>query len=458
MKITSIKNSCLLINFGENQKVSDLLKNGKVSIGINSKFTDHNFDLFDAMRKKIIIKKKYILDYSSINALMDVYAQYIEQLTRWNISDSNFPDPRHLYDDFINSLNYWYNFLKYFDINKIYIYEDPHRSYDLLIYVLAKQLKIKIYIFSELNTGYRTFIKQNIEDNLLSVKDNFPFSNKAISNKLKYNHFKSQFISKNIFEKIYDFIEKIPKIFKYHDSYIYSDNEAFIKINPFRFILWKTKRYIKTLIYKFYHKIYARTVSLFDGDILFYLHYEPERTSNPLSGEARNQIYCIKLLRKSFPEKKIYIKEHPSQLNLKNTHLNRQYRDKKFLDELLTISDGIVEKISNNSQFIVATLNGTVGLEYSLKGYNVVCFGHAWYSFLQNVYSVKSSKDLKDIRFNKHNPQEINKELEDTLFSKSAKGSVSNKLEKSGKNEDYTSDDNELLNYIEWYFSNSKNL
>ena len=58
MKITSIKNSCLLINFGENQKVSDLLKNGKVSIGINSKFTDHNFDLFDAMRKKIIFKKK----------------------------------------------------------------------------------------------------------------------------------------------------------------------------------------------------------------------------------------------------------------------------------------------------------------------------------------------------------------------------------------------------------------
>lgn len=458
MKITSIKNSCLLINFGENKKVSDLLKNGKVSIGINSKFTDYNFDLFDAMRKKIIIKKKYILDYSTINSLMDVYAQYIEQLTRWNISDNNFPDPRYLYDDFINSLNYWYNFLKYFDIKKIYIYEDPHRSYDLLIYALAKQLEIKIYIFSELNTGYRTFIKENIEDNLLSVKDNFPFSDKTISNKLKYNHFKSQFISKNIFERIYDFIVRIPKVFKYHDSHIYSDNEAFIKINPLRFILWKIKRYIKTLIYKFYHKIYASSASVFDGDIVFYLHYEPERTSNPLSGEARNQIYCIKMLRKSFPEKKIYIKEHPSQLNLKNTHLNRQYRDKKFLDELLTISDGIVKKISNNSKFIVATLNGTVGLEYSLKGYNVICFGHAWYSFLQNVYSVKSGKDLKDIKFNKHNPQEINKELEDTLFSKSAKGSVSNKLEKSGKNEDYASDDIELLNYIKWYFSISKNL
>ena len=458
MKITDIKNSCLLINFGENKKVSDLLKNGKLSIGINSKFTDHNFELLEAMRKKIKIEKTHILDFNTINALMSVYAQYIEQLTRWNISDNNFPDPRYLYDDFVNSLNYWYNFLKYFDINKIYIYEDPHRSYDFLIYALAKQLKIKIYIFSDLNTGYRTFIKKNIEDNLLSVKDNFPFSNRSISNELKYDHFDSQFISKNTFERIYDLIKRIPKIFKYHDSLIYSDRQAFIKINPWRFILWKIKRYIKTLIYKFYHQIYARSFSVLNGDIIFYLHYEPERTSNPLSGEARNQIYCIKLLKKTFPEKKIYIKEHPSQLNLRNTHLNRQYRDKKFLDEVLSISDGIIKKISNNKEFIVATLNGTVGLEYSLKGYNIICFGNAWYSYLQNVHSVKSSRDLINISFNKNNPQEINKELEDTLFSKSAKGSVSNKLERIGEFEENTNGDTELLNYIKWYFSNSKNL
>ena len=89
---------------------------------------------------------------------------------------------------------------------------------------------------------------------------------------------------------------------------------------------------------------------------------------------------------------------------------------------------------------------------------HVICFGNAWYSFLQNVYSVKSSKDLINIRFNKNNPQEINKELEDTLFSKSAKGSVSNKLERMGECEEHTGDDTELLNYIKWYFSISKNL
>ena len=447
------KNSCLLINFSKNKKVSDLLKDGKSSVGINSQFTDINFNLLDAMRKVVAIEHKHILDYNTIEALKSYYGEYIEQLTRWNISDNNFPDPRYLYDDFINSLNYWYNFLKYFDIKEIYIYEDPHRAYDLLVYALAKYLKINIFIFSDLNTGYRTFIKQNIYDNLLNVKGNFPFANREMSNELKYNHFKSQFIHKNFFEKIYDLIKKLPKVFKYHDTYIYSNREAFIKINPLKFVMWKIKRYIKTIIYKLYYNKYAKSFSVSNEDIVFYLHYEPERTSNPVSGEGRNQLYCIKMLRKSFPQKKIYVKEHPTQLHLKNTHQNRQYRDKKFIDQLLLISDGIISKISNDSKFIVATLNGTAGLEYSLKGHNVICFGNPWYSFLKNVYSVKSSIDLKSIKFNQNNPYEINRELNDILYTKSVKGSISNKFEKMSKNEEYDHNDTELLNYIKWYFS-----
>ena len=42
--------------------------------------------------------------------------------SRYTISNVNFPDPLNLYDDFLNSLNYWYSFLKYFDINKVFMY------------------------------------------------------------------------------------------------------------------------------------------------------------------------------------------------------------------------------------------------------------------------------------------------------------------------------------------------
>ena len=318
---------------------------------------------------------------------------------------------------------------------------------------MAKQLNIKVFIFSELNTGYRTFIKQSINDTLINVKGEFLLSNKVETNELKYNHFTSQFEVKNFFQTLFSIINKFPKILEYDDSYIYYKAKAFTKIRTFNYILWTFKSYIKTIIYKHYHKKFSKSLAISDQDIVFFLHYQPERTSNPLAGSARNQLYCIKILKQTFPEKKIYVKEHPSHLNLKNPHKNRQLRDKRFLDKILMISDGIVDKITSNSKFIVATLNGTVGLEYSLKGNNVICFGNAWYSFLQNVHNVKSSQDLTNISFKHHSPDEIKKKLDDTLYSKSAKGSISNKHEKIGINKKDKFDDTELLNYVKWYFN-----
>jgi len=453
MKKNKYKNSCLFIYFGENKKIVDLLKIGKFSIGISSQFTDLNFNLFKAGRKEVEIDFNYIVDFNFINSMNYIYAEYIEQLTRWNISDNNFSDPIYFYEDFINSINYWYNFLKFFDIDTIYIYEDPHRAYDLLIYALAKQLNIKVFIFSELNTGYRTFIKQNITDTLLDVKGEFLLANKAVTNELKYNHFISQFEAKNFFQILFSIIKKVPKILNYHDTYIYSKSKLFIKISTFSYMLWKINRYIKTLIYKYHYKKYSKSILVSDQDIVFFLHYQPERTSNPLAGSARDQLYCIKMLKKTFPEKKIYVKEHPSHLNLKNPHQNRQFRDKKFLYKVFSISDGLVDKITNNSKFIVATLNGTAGLEYSLKGHNVICFGNPWYKFLQNVYHVKSSEDLINITFKDHSPHEIEKKLNHMLYHKSAKGSVSNKHEKIDTNKKDNFDDTELLNYVKWYFN-----
>lgn len=461
MKITNYNNTCLLINFGQKKDLSNLLKNGNYSIGINTQFADVNYNFLEAAQKKIKIDSHFVLDLNAVNSSLNIYGEYIEQLTRWNISDSNFSDPRHLYDDFLNSLNYWYNFLKYFDIKKIYFVDEPHRAYDLLIYKLAKYLKIKTFIFSELNTGYRWFIKKNINDTLLEVEGDFPYVDQTVSIDLFYNHIHTQFRKTDYLSELYFILKLLLKVFKIKDilkqfrefdSYIYSNRKAFIKISAYRYWIWKIKAIIKTAIYKYHLKKCIKSVSISDKDIIFFLHYEPERTSNPLSGNARNQLYCIKMLRKSFPEKKIYIKEHPSQLNLKSKHGNRQYRDKKFLDDIASISDGLIDKIPNDSNFIVATLNGTAGVEYSIKGHNVICFGKAWYSFLKNVHFVKSCEDLININFNiKNNPKDIKEKLQQMLYSKSTKGNI--KLQKDGRSDDNIIDDSELLSYVRWYFN-----
>ena len=138
MKDAGYKNTHLFLYFGNNQNVVNLIKGDQYSVGIGSQYTDINFDLHSALRCEINIEGNHVLDFNSVDSVKYIYAEYIEQLTRWNISNVNFPDPLNLYDDFLNSLNYWYSFLKYFDINKVFIYEDPHRAFDLLIYTLAK--------------------------------------------------------------------------------------------------------------------------------------------------------------------------------------------------------------------------------------------------------------------------------------------------------------------------------
>ena len=52
MKITNYNNTCLLINFGQKKDLSNLLKNGNYSIGINTQFADVNYNFLEAAQKK----------------------------------------------------------------------------------------------------------------------------------------------------------------------------------------------------------------------------------------------------------------------------------------------------------------------------------------------------------------------------------------------------------------------
>ena len=122
------KNTYLFMYFGKNQDVLNLIKGNNYSIGIGSQHTNVDFDLYVAARKEINIENDYVLGFNAVDSIQYIYAEYIEQLTRWNISNVNFPDPLDLYEEFLNSLNYWYNFLRYFDINKKSSYRKHYSS------------------------------------------------------------------------------------------------------------------------------------------------------------------------------------------------------------------------------------------------------------------------------------------------------------------------------------------
>jgi len=54
----------------------------------------------------------------------------------------------------------------------------------------------------------------------------------------------------------------------------------------------------------------------------------------------------------------------------------------------------IVNSLSEDYDGVIATLCGTIGLEYALRGNKVIVFGNAWYSFLPNVHNFISEEAL----------------------------------------------------------------
>ena len=97
----NFNNTNLFLHFSNNSSIVNLLKNKNFSIGINSKYANINYDLYVAGREEIDIGRISVLEFEAIKNIQYIYAEYIEQLTRWNISNNCFPDPRHLFETFL---------------------------------------------------------------------------------------------------------------------------------------------------------------------------------------------------------------------------------------------------------------------------------------------------------------------------------------------------------------------
>ena len=152
---------------------------------------------------------------------------------------------------------------------------------------------------------------------------------------------------------------------------------------------------IMKLIYKIFFEIFSvNNIEIKNNDIIFYSHYFPERTSIPLSDPfGYNILDCISFLKET--GNRVIYKEHPVSLALMNTHRNICYHNFDYMSKLINARVPLVKDVRKN-RHIVATLNGTVGLELAMQGFKVICFGNPWYGFLPNVYIYKDIISMKD--------------------------------------------------------------
>ncbi|WP_156145130.1 hypothetical protein [Vibrio sinaloensis] len=133
--------------------------------------------------------------------------------------------------------------------------------------------------------------------------------------------------------------------------------------------------------------------NLKDDYIVFFVHFQPERTTLPEGYDFTQQILAIKTLRKNTPQHiKIYVKEHPS------TYTNQCHwkeRDIQFYEEIVNIDGVNLVDIDSDQyklidgSFAVSSITGTVLFESVVRGVPSIAFGLGPYlkSKMHHVYS-----------------------------------------------------------------------
>ena len=177
--------------------------------------------------------------------------------------------------------------------------------------------------------------------------------------------------------------------------------------NEFQHILKRPRpRQIRELqhkynLYKSYKRHCSNNYQSSKKNIVFFLHYQPERTSLPEGGIYAQQWLIARALSLALPDNWIlYVKEHPSIFT--NTKFDYKYRDENFYSEisklhnveLVPLQTDTFDLIDNSMG--IATITGTVGVQSLLRGKSVLAFGCASYAGCPGVYKIESINDLEE--------------------------------------------------------------
>ena len=143
---------------------------------------------------------------------------------------------------------------------------------------------------------------------------------------------------------------------------------------------------------------------------LFFLHFEPEKTTLPNGDLLGDQLYLVQHAAAQMPRgTKLYVKEHPSQLlSAMNGHVGRPsnfYSDLASIPRVQIVPPQRDLSALIRSAEVILTVTGTVAVEGLFWGKTVVYFGHPWY---QNLIGTNSFENFASggTTFSTHSNQE----------------------------------------------------
>lgn len=256
-------------------------------------------------------------------------------------------------------------------IDLVYFRNTPHHSIEWLLAKSADALDIPVYVTERHVLPWMYSISKGYQLNREKVTLDNLTSDEVDRIKIQIDRF--------IKENRSEYTKALPSYEKNRMG-----KGAFKYYNPFKQFLKQFKRphkFINQLVVYNQLRKHIEKVSLNSKYVVFFLHYQPERTTLPEGYGFHDQLYAIQLLRMALDERiTLLIKEHPSMFTNQCEPKARNAKFYKWISKLPNVKmvslDEDTFALIDNSLF-VSTITGTVGLQAYIRKKPVVYFGRS---------------------------------------------------------------------------------
>ncbi|WP_421976512.1 hypothetical protein [Roseivirga seohaensis] len=287
------------------------------------------------------------------------------------------------------------------DVKYVINHETPHEIVSYIFNRVAEKLGLESYSVRNGALPWKGFVQKG-------VFDGYPLK-LPLGNSLSQLDEKKDWlnIEKYLSNRRQDYDKGIPEYEKKRlDTY---KGQIWSWTQEIKMLLRGKKKYVVKaysmyLKYKMVKKYRSFETNVFVDDkdfIVFFLHYQPERTTLPEGGVFNQQILALKTLRMMLPAHiAIYVKEHPStfrfSLSLKARSIEFYSAitgmDNTFLIPLSTDTYTLIDK-----SIFVSTITGTSILEAVVRGTPSIYFGNIRFKEIPGSFHIQELIESTDL-------------------------------------------------------------
>lgn len=339
-------------------------------------------------------------------------------------------------------LSYWIGYLRNQpNIKKVIFHSTPHFPADIVLFYVARFLNRDTVIICRtaiddsivLARDFRVCNSRLIHVSNAEVKggkDNFIQASKRESFALKYSKrvmgvYKSDSDSNSsVAGKIQILKRKVRSIIIIMIIVWLSNKWYCFRMNRKDMFVFRVKRAIQRSKSAQWLSRNAVTPDFSENYVYFPLHFRPERSTMPEANEFFDQVSCLTLISAVIPDDwKIYVKEHPRQVNdITNPDLRRinfpetlLYRRIAKVPKTVFVSISVSPvKLIENCRLTASCTGSTVweGLNQGKPG---ITFGCTWHSACASSPVVQTREDLESeiSRLSQKTPEQVIQDLEE---------------------------------------------